>query len=234
MTFISDDDYSKLTGKKSLVEQIKSVWYFIAAGAVLLIGYDRWGMFSYDLAVMYAISLLIMVSLFKNALNYFKLNTAKLICNPIFTTTSGNYFNAGPYKIFTIGDIRAGTQEWQGKEGCIIGPATAVYKVGKSVYFNIKVSNTKFSRLPLSVKKAIIDNSLSGPYFFGLANEDSYPQLPDLTKIIDQLENQNEHISELQTMLDQKGRTIENHQSSMARIKRRLMGTQQKKEEEQW
>ena len=215
-----DQEYDQPIIGRTLKQSLIHYWYFIVAIIVAVAFYGKWGMFTYDAAVFFAACLVVANWVFNSFWYDLKNRTPKLVCNPISTTTTGNYINAGNYVIFRMGEIDARSVKFAGKEGVIIVPKTACYKIGRNVYLPVRVQNVRFEELPIEVKKNIIDYNLKKPYLFGIADEDSFLTMPDLTKVLEEIKNMNGHISMQEKIIKKTRDQIQSYHSSTSRIKR--------------
>lgn len=177
MGWLTEDEYGDGQDKS-----IKDYWHIIMVIAVailfLAIYHGRLPPFTIDRALFYVIVF--------GALYWFGMNmwwawenfSPKLISNPIFVTTDGEFDTVGAYALI-IPAIKAFGVYFKIRNKTIIAPTVAVNKRGRNMDVAVRLTRTPKENLPPIVYDAIEAGDYPEPYYMGYLDEESYAEKVD-------------------------------------------------------
>lgn len=181
-------------------------FYIIYSGKMGDIVRDKAEVYSYM-----AVGLICFVYFAKTWMYY---DSPKLIWNDGFTTTMGEWDEAGNFAIIRHNSIHSKRIGWtfEGNDGVTIAPIDSINRAGKSIYLNVRAEKKKITELPSEVRRMIIAKKINPPYYIGYANEDQYSSYTTSKKgeplssvkvsfIVEQLTIANERIADLENTL---------------------------------
>lgn len=182
--FDQDEQGNIITEGKSWKQFIwswKGLW-LIAAIAIMVIGYGRFGFFALDKALtigFFMLLTLILQTLYMAWLKY-KSPTGSWIGG--HASICGDFIHdVGGYHVVPLGGIDCqGWYKEKGSEGTLICPSTAAVNKGRNQIFNVRVVNTPEEELPPMVLQFVAQENMPPPYKVGYVDEDQ------LSKILSQ------------------------------------------------
>lgn len=159
--------------------------------------------------VSYVIYIIAVLSFWEseNIVRFLKLKSSKLVATNFDTTTDGSYIPAGDYAIFTLDDI----DYWfhfKSKKGCIVVPRDAINKLGKNVVLTVNPKQVYFNELPPLVRDKIKEYGLEPPYYMGWVSERQELAEPEVTRLQQEIAEQNTLINILRDVGKGKFETV--------------------------
>lgn len=162
-----------------------------------------------DIPVSYVIYVIAVLSFWEseNIVRFLRLKSSKLVATNFDTTTDGSYIPCGDYAIFTLGDI----DYWfnfKGKKGCIVAPRDSINKLGKNVVLTVNPKQVYFNELPPLVRDKVKEYGLEPPYFMGWVSERQELVEPEVTRLQQEIAEQNTLINILRDVGKGKFETV--------------------------
>ena len=143
----------------------------------------------------------------ENIVRLLQLKSSKLIATNFDTTTDGRYIPAGDYAIFTMGDIDA-YFHYKGKKGALIVPRDAINKLGRHIVCTVNPKEVYFNELPPLVRDKIKEQGIEPPYFMGWVSERMELAEPEVSRLQQEIAEQNTLINILRDVGKGKFETV--------------------------
>jgi len=165
--------------------QWKKNWWFLLLLIFLIAFNQKLGFWTPDKAIMIGVGLFTLVTFLKLIPDHFKQNSPKIACNPFHDTTTGDPLTAGDFTIYRLGGIRMKPFNIEGRKGAVIVLEDGENPVGLNRVFTPKCELVIKEELPAEAISVIDEHNISPPYYFGVADEESYMNtLPDSDSLI--------------------------------------------------
>lgn len=179
-----EEEIGELKGKKAWYEWLIDLAPFVIGFFVLIFFRGRWGFTpSYDRATFYVIMGWIGYIFLRLGYLTFENGSPKIIFNPSFTTTSGNFDIVGNYAVIPLGGIYKYGIHYKGNKGTAVVPIDAINRFGRSIAITSRLEEVDVEELHPSVQTWVADYGFKPPYFYGWASEKQEIKEPDTLKL---------------------------------------------------
>lgn len=184
-------------------------WMLLIGGGFLLAVLTAPYLGVMPLPVSYFVYIVTVVAFWESEhfLRILKRRTPKLIATNFHTTTTGTWYPAGNYAVFTMGDI----DYWftrKGDEGAVVVPRETINNLGKQVALTVNPTPTRLKELPPKAIEKIKQHQIEPPYYFGVASESKELNEIEIQSLEKEIKEQNSQINMLSDVSKGKFETL--------------------------
>lgn len=179
-----EEEIGEVKHKKSWFEYVVDFAPFVIGILLIIFFRGRWGFTpQYDRATFYVVMGWLGYIFMRSAYLAFESGSPKIIFNPSFSTTSGNFDIVGNYAVIPMGGIYKFGIHYRGRKGTAVIPLSGVTRFGRSIALTPRLEEVEAEELSPMVQTWIAERGYSPPFYYGWGSEAQEIKEPSMLKL---------------------------------------------------